>query len=173
MAAIIGLDISDCEAICREAGSEVCTVNAPGQIVIGGSREAVVRTMDYATARGAKKVIPVKVSGAFHSSLMQPAADGLIQPVATVPMKEPVVPVIANCSGTPITSDTAIRHELVDQVTRPVQWASTVEYLVEQNITTFIEFGPGRVLTGIIRRMHRKSTCMNVNSADSVELNLS
>jgi len=173
MAAVLGLDIADCEAICREAGSEVCTVNAPGQIVIGGSRESVVRTMDYASARGAKKVIPVKVSGAFHSSLMQPAADGLVQPVATVPMRPPGVLVIANCSGTPMVDENEIRHELVDQVTRPVQWAGTVEYLIESGVSTYLEFGPGRVLSGIIKRMHRKSKCISVNSADSVELDLS
>ena len=172
MAAVIGLDIAECEAICREAGSEVCTVNAPGQIVIGGSKEAVVRTIDYATARGAKKVIPVKVGGAFHSSLMRPAGDGLVQPVAMAPIRAPSVPVIANCSATPISTETEIRHELVDQVTTPVQWAGTVEYLIDQKIDTFIEFGPGKVLTGIIKRMHRKSTCINVNSVESVELNL-
>ena len=73
-AAVLGLDIPDCEEICREAGAEVCNVNAPGQIVIGGRREAVVRALDYAKARGAAKVIPLSVSGAFHSSLMRPAA---------------------------------------------------------------------------------------------------
>ena len=73
MAAVLGLDIADCEDVCREAGAEICNVNAPGQIVIGGRREAVVRALDYAKARGAAKVIPLSVSGAFHSSLMQPA----------------------------------------------------------------------------------------------------
>ena len=83
MAAVLGLDISDCEEVCREAGAEVCTVNAPGQVVVGGRREAVVRALDYAKARGAAKVIPLSVSGAFHSSLMRPAADGMVQPIAT------------------------------------------------------------------------------------------
>lgn len=172
MAAILGLDVSDCEDICRESGAEVCNVNAPGQIVIGGTRDAVVRTMDYAKARGAAKVIPLSVSGAFHSSLMRPAADGMVQPVATANIRDPLIPVVANCTATPIHHDTEIRHELVDQVCKPVQWSNTVEFLAANGIETFIEFGPGRVLTAIIKRMVRKSTCINVNSAETVRVEL-
>ena len=172
MAAVLGLDISDCEEVCREAGAEVCNINAPGQIVIGGRREAVVRALDYAKARGAAKVIPLSVSGAFHSSLMRPAADGMIQPVATAPITDPTVPVVVNCTATPTTDGTDIRNELVDQVCRPVQWSSTVEFLGEQGVETFIEFGPGRVLTAIIKRMLRKSNCINVNDAATVQVSL-
>ncbi len=172
MAAVLGLDISDCEEVCREAGAEICNINAPGQIVIGGRREAVVRALDYAKARGAAKVIPLSVSGAFHSSLMRPAADGMVHPVATAEILDPQVPVVANCTAAPITDETAIRHELVDQVCRPVQWSGTVEFLGSQGVETFIEFGPGRVLTAIIKRMLRKSNCINVNDASSVHVEL-
>jgi [acyl-carrier-protein] S-malonyltransferase len=172
MAAILGLDIPDCEEVCREAGAEICNVNAPGQIVIGGRREAVVRALDYAKARGAVKVIPLSVSGAFHSSLMRPAADGMVQPVATAPISDPLVPVIANCTATPVTAEVDIRHELVDQVCKPVQWSQTVEFLGESGVDTFLEFGPGRVLTAIIKRMLRKSNCINVNDAQSVRVSL-
>jgi [acyl-carrier-protein] S-malonyltransferase len=172
MAAILGLDIADCEDVCREAGAEVCNVNAPGQIVIGGRRDAVVRALDYAKARGAAKVIPLSVSGAFHSSLMRPAADGLVQPVATASITNATLPVIANCTATPVTDETAIRHELVDQVCKPVQWSQTVDYLGTQGVETFIEFGPGRVLSAIIKRMLRKSNCINVNDAASVRVDL-
>lgn len=172
MAAVLGLDIPDCEEVCREAGAEVCNLNAPGQIVIGGRREAVVRALDYAKARGAVKVIPLSVSGAFHSSLMRPAADGMVQPVATAAISDPLVPVIANCTATPVHHEIEIRNELVDQVCRPVQWSRTVEYLGNEGVETFIEFGPGRVLTAIIKRMLRKSNCINVNDAASVRLSL-
>jgi len=172
MAAILGLDISDCEEVCREAGAEICNVNAPGQIVIGGRREAVVRALDYAKARGAAKVIPLSVSGAFHSSLMRPAADGMVQPIATANIADPLVPIVANCTGTAIANETAIRHELVDQVCRPVQWSQTIDFLGSQGVDTFIEFGPGRVLTAIIKRMLRKSNCVNVNDAASVRVQL-
>ncbi|MEO8538194.1 MAG: ACP S-malonyltransferase [bacterium] len=172
MAAVLGLDIPDCEEVCREAGAEICTVNAPGQIVIGGRREAVVRALDYAKARGAVKVIPLSVSGAFHSSLMRPAADGMVQPVATAAISDPIVPVVANCTATPVTEEVQIRHELIDQLCRPVQWSRTVEYLGNQGVETFVEFGPGRVLTAIIKRMLRKSNCINVNDATTVRVSL-
>ena len=172
MAAVLGLDISDCEEVCREAGAEVCTVNAPGQVVIGGRRDAVVRALDYAKARGAAKVIPLSVSGAFHSSLMRPAADGLVQPIAMANVLDPVVPVIANCTALPINESLAIRHELIDQMCRPVQWSKTVDYLGTAGVETFIEFGPGRVLTAVIKRMLRKSNCINVSDATSVRFQL-
>lgn len=172
MAAILGLDVSDCEDVCREAGAEICNVNAPGQIVIGGRREAVVRAMDYAKARGAAKVIPLSVSGAFHSSLMRPAGDGMVQPIATAAISDSLLPIVANCTATPVTDETSIRHELVDQVCRPVQWSGTVDYLGSHGVETFIEFGPGRVLSAIIKRMLRKSVCINVNDAASVRVQL-
>ncbi len=170
MAAVLGLDIADCEDICREAGAEVCNINAPGQIVIGGRREHVVRAMDYAKARGAVKVIPLVVSGAFHSSLMRPAADGMVHHVATSGIRGATIPVIANCTGSPIESELAIRNELVDQICSPVQWSRTVDLLGERGVNTFIEFGPGRVLSAIIKRMLRKSNCYNVNDAASVRV---
>jgi [acyl-carrier-protein] S-malonyltransferase len=172
MAAVLGLDITDCEELCREAGAEVCNVNAPGQIVIGGRRESVVRAMDYAKARGAVKVIPLSVSGAFHSSLMRPAAEGMVHHVAVATIRDAGLPVVANCTATPVADALAIRHELVDQVAKPVQWSRTVDFLGEQGVETFIEFGPGRVLTAIIKRMLRKSTCINVNDAASVHVKL-
>jgi [acyl-carrier-protein] S-malonyltransferase len=172
MAAVLGLDITDCEELCREAGAEVCNVNAPGQIVIGGRRESVVRAMDYAKARGAVKVIPLSVSGAFHSSLMRPAAEGMVHHVAVATIRDAGLPVVANCTATPVADALAIRHELVDQVAKPVQWSRTVDFLGEQGVDTFIEFGPGRVLTAIIKRMLRKSTCINVNDAASVHVKL-
>ncbi|GBD23233.1 Malonyl CoA-acyl carrier protein transacylase [bacterium HR29] len=170
MAAIIGLDIADCEEVCREAGAEICNVNAPGQIVIGGRREAVVRAMDYAKARGAAKVIPLAVSGAFHSSLMRPAGEGMVAPIGEAAIRDAIVPVVANCTARPITDELSIRHELIDQVCRPVQWSATVEFLEAQGVTNFVEFGPGRVLTGIIKRMVRKANVHNVNSVDTLRL---
>ncbi len=172
MAAVIGLDQSECEDVCRESGAEICTINAPGQIVIGGARDSVVRALDYAQARGAKKVIPLSVSGAFHSSLMRSAAEGMVNPVATTGFGDLQVPVVANCTATAIDDITLVRNELVDQVHRPVQWARTVEFLGDQGVGTFIEFGPGRVLSGIIKRMLRRSTCITVNSAESVHVEL-
>jgi [acyl-carrier-protein] S-malonyltransferase len=172
MAAVLGLDIADCADACREAGAEICNVNAPGQIVIGGRREAVVRALDYAKARGAAKVIPLSVSGAFHSSLMKPAAEGMVQHVATATIEDPKVPVVVNCTATAVSDALSLRHELVDQVASPVQWSNTVDFLGSKGVETFIEFGPGRVLTAIIKRMLRKSNCINVNDATTVRVQL-
>jgi [acyl-carrier-protein] S-malonyltransferase len=172
MAAILGLDIGECDEVCRESGAEICNVNAPGQVVIGGRRDAVARALDYAKARGAAKVIPLSVSGAFHSSLMQPAADGMVQAIATAAIGDSQVPVVANCSANPISDERSIRNELVDQVCSPVQWSRTVEWLEKQGATTYIEFGPGRVLTAIIKRMQRKANCVNVSDAESLTLDL-
>lgn len=172
MAAILGLDVSDCEEVCREAGAEVCNINAPGQVVIGGRRDAVVRAMDYAKARGAMKVIPLSVSGAFHSSLMRSAAEGMVDPVGAAALSDPAIPVVANCTASPARDELSLRHELIDQVCRPVQWSRTVEFLDGAGIETFVEFGPGRVLTAIIKRMLRKSNCINVNDATSVRVTL-
>jgi [acyl-carrier-protein] S-malonyltransferase len=172
MAAILGLELADCEDVCQEAGAEVCNINAPGQVVIGGRREAVVRALDYAQARGAAKVVPLSVSGAFHSSLMRSAAEGMVEGVAKVSIQDPSVPVVANCTGAPIHLDIQIRNELIDQVCRPVQWSKTVEFLSEQGVNTFIEFGPGRVLVAIIKRMVRRSNCVTVNSAETVSVEL-
>ncbi len=172
MAAVLGLDTTECEDVCREAGAEICNVNAPGQIVIGGRREAVVRALDYAKARGAAKVIPLSVSGAFHSSLMRPAAEGMVRAVATAGVQPPLMPIIANCTGAPIEDELAVRNELVDQVCKPVQWSRTVDYLGNHGVETFIEFGPGRVLTAIIKRMLRRANCINVSDAESVRVAL-
>ncbi|MBI2765041.1 MAG: ACP S-malonyltransferase [Chloroflexi bacterium] len=172
LAAVLGLDLADCDDVCREAGAEICTVNAPGQIVIGGRREAVVRALDYAKARGAAKVIPLSVSGAFHSSLMKPAAEGMVQHVALAAISDAAVPVVLNCTAAPAHTELALRHELVDQMCKPVQWAKTVDFMGDQGVDTFIEFGPGRVLTAIIKRMLRKSNCYNVNDATTVNVQL-
>ncbi len=168
MAAILGLDLTDCEDVCREAGAEVCNVNAPGQIVIGGRREAVIRALDYAKARGAAKVIPLNVSGAFHSSLMKSAAEAMVHHIAVAAIEEASVPVVANSTATPIQDPLSIRNELIDQIAKPVRWSGTVDFMGAQGVETFIEFGPGRVLSAIIKRMLRKSTCINVNDAQSV-----
>ncbi len=172
MAAVLGLDIAECDEVCRESGAEICTVNAPGQVVIGGARDAVARALDFAKARGAARVIPLSVSGAFHSSLMRPAADGMVQPIATASVAEAMIPVVANCTATPVSEPNAIRNELVDQVSHAVQWSNIVDWLGNQGVTTYIEFGPGRVLTSIIKRMQRKSTCINVSDAESLSIDL-
>lgn len=169
MAAIIGLDEWQVEEVCREAGAEICNINSPNQIVIGGWREAVLRAMDMARARGARRVIQLNVSGAFHSSLMEPATAAMAEVLSAFTFRHPRVPIIANCTGQPLTTDEAIRQELLQQVCRPVQWLRSVQYLLEAGVSTFIEIGPGRVLAGLIRSVAPNTEIRNIEDVASIQ----
>ncbi len=167
MAAIIGMDEQPLEAICREASAVgapvvIANYNAPGQLVISGAATAVDRAMALAKQRGAKRTLPLKVSAAFHSPLMHVAAEGLAQAVGDVPIADARVPVISNVLAEPLVDADAIRRELVDQVTAPVQWIASVRYIAEAGVDTFVEIGPGAVLTGLIKRIMPGARLMNV-----------
>ncbi len=168
MAAIIGLEESDVEDVCREAGAEICNVNSASQIVIGGTHNTVARAMDLASARGAAKVVQLSVSAAFHSSLMQPAVEGMRRALDAVTMQEPRMPIIANCDASPLLTVAQIKGELVAQVARAVQWRRSVEYMLDSGVERFVEIGPGRVLTGLIKRIARKSELVNIGDAETV-----
>jgi [acyl-carrier-protein] S-malonyltransferase len=163
MAAILGLDETAVRAICERSGAEVCNFNAPGQIVIGGAEHAVDSAMALALERGAQRGVRLKVSGAFHTSMMQPAAEGMARAVAQAPLRDPQIPVIANTSALALTTAAQLRDELVEQLTHPVQWQRSVEELRAQGVTAVIEFGPGRVLTGLVRRIDRSISVRNVS----------
>lgn len=169
LAAVLGLDESALEEVCQEAGAEICNLNSPSQIVIGGEKEAVSRAMDLARARGAKRVIPLNVSGAFHSSLMQPALSGMREAIDRVEFNDPVIPLVANCSGESLRSGAAIKEELLRQVCTAVQWRRSIVTMLSQGVTTFIEVGPGRVLGGLIRQIDRGATVLNVGKAEDIE----
>ncbi len=168
MAAIMGLDERVVEALCRESGAEICNLNGAGQIVIGGRRPAVLQAMELARAHGAAKVTELNVSGAFHSSLMQPAVEGMRAALSRVAFRDPEVPVIANSTAEPLTTGTAIREELLRQLTTAVQWQRTVELLARLGVQAVVEIGPGRVLAGLVRRIARHLHLHNLNSARSL-----
>jgi [acyl-carrier-protein] S-malonyltransferase len=165
MAAIMGLDEGVVEELCRETGAEITNLNGAGQVVIGGRRPAVLQAMELARARGARHVVELAVSGAFHSSLMQPAVEGMAAAIAQVDFADPAVPVIANATADPLTTGAAVKRELLRQLTTPVQWQRTVELLVRRGVTAIAEIGPGRVLSGLIRRIARHVQTHNLNSA--------
>lgn len=121
--------------------------------------------MELAKARGAKRVVPLAVSGAFHSPVMAPAADGLARAVAAAPIHEAAIPLVANISARPISDEAALRDELARQIVSPVRWTDTVGWLAEQGVTTFVEIGAGQVLAGLIRRIAKGATTLTVNSA--------
>jgi [acyl-carrier-protein] S-malonyltransferase len=172
MAAIMGMDPALCAAACAEAGAEICTDNAPGQIVIGGPFEAVRRAMADCTERGAVRVVELSVSGAFHTSLMREAAAGLQQPIAAANFVRPLIAVIGNCSATPILDPSMIRSELVEQVCQTVKWRGTMELLLAEGVTTFVELGPGKVLSSIVKRMQPAARTITVNCAAAVAFQL-
>jgi [acyl-carrier-protein] S-malonyltransferase len=184
MAAIIALDEETLRNVCAQATAcavaqgtgthpgegqvAIANYNAPGQIVISGELKALNLAMEMARARGAKKVIPLAVSGAFHSPVMQPAAEGLARAIAATPVKDAQIPLIGNMHAVPLTGAQEIREELAGQIAASVQWIRSVEYLVNEGVTTFIEIGPGQALTGMIKRIAKGTTLMNVSSGEDI-----
>jgi [acyl-carrier-protein] S-malonyltransferase len=167
MAAIMGLDEESAGRVCADAGAELCNLNSPGQIVIGGTRDAIQRACALALERGAKRAIPLDVGGAFHTSLMQPAADAMATVLASIDVRSPRVPIVANDSARPMLEPQAIRDELVYQLTHPVRWVQCVEYMAANGVDEFIEIGPGRVLTGLIKRIASGAATRNINGVAS------
>ena len=153
MAAILGLDEETIEEICFETGAQVANVNGEEQIVISGDKLCVARAVDLASIRGATKAIPLAVSGAFHSSLMSPAQRGLAEAIQGVEFRDPEIPIIANSTSVPLTKAPAVREELLTQLCSCVQWKKSVDHMIGSGVSSFIEFGPGKVLTGLIKRI--------------------
>ena len=169
MAAIIGLDEKVLAEICTETGTFIANFNCPGQLVISGASENVARTSEAAKAKGAARVVPLQVSGAFHSPLMQPAVEGMSVIFSQTVFKNPTVPIIANVSGLPLTVAGEFKDELLKQLTSGVQWQRSVEYITGQEVKSFIEFGPGKVLTGLIRRISRDIDTLNISDLSTVK----
>ena len=153
MAAIIGLDEITVEEICLETNAEVANINGGDQIVISGDRICVARAVDMASIRGAKKAIPLAVSGAFHSSLMSSARQGLISAIEDIKFQDPVTPIVANSTSMPLTTAEDVKGELLTQLCSCVQWKKSVSCMIDSGVSNFIEFGPGKVLASLIKRI--------------------
>lgn len=168
MAAIIGLDEAPLEQICCEVSTEdapvvIANYNSPGQLVISGAAAAVERACALAKERGAKRALPLKVSAAFHSPLMRAAAEGLAVVVAQAAIVDARTPLISNVTAEPLTQADAIRRELIAQVTSPVRWIASVRRMTADGVDTFVEIGPGSVLTGLIKRIAPDAQLVNVS----------
>ena len=180
MAAVIGLASEALERICREVSDSlsshhetastvvVANYNAPDQLVISGSTLAVEHASLLARERGARRVIPLKVSAAFHSPLMIHAAEGMARAIEIATVRDPQVPLIANVTAEPLITADDVRREAVAQVVAPVRWIASVQRMAHEGVTTFLELGPGKVLTGLIRRIAPEAQLINVGSADDV-----
>jgi len=169
MAAIIALDEDKVAEVCRESDTVIANINCPGQIVISGAAENITKAMEMATAAGASRAIPLQVSGAFHSPLMQPAVEGMTEYLDATTFETPSIPVIGNTTAEPMTTAEAVKTELRNQLTNPVQWQRTIEYMVNEGVSTFIEIGPGKVLTGLIRRINKEVATQNIGDLEAVK----
>ena len=168
MAAILSIDEATLKQVAADAGVYVANYNCPGQVVISGDRDKMNTASEALAAKGAK-VIPLAVSGAFHTPLMAPAADGLAKVVERLSFKDAAIPIIANTTGEPMTSAGDIKAELLKQLTSSVYWQKSVEYMIHAGVNTFIEIGPGKVLSGLIRRINRDVKTVNVSDTQAIK----
>ncbi len=174
MAAILGLDTEQVEAICHQASDsqtavQVANDNCPGQVVISGHKEAVARALPLAQEAGARRVVPLAISIAAHSPLMVPVTDEFTAVIESINFRPPVVPVVANASAAPVHNLGEMKRLLAAQLTSPVLWTESVHYLLEEGVNTFVEIGPGNVLTGLIKRIHRQSKRFSLGTAETVK----
>lgn len=170
MAAIIGLDDTTVETICDEAAEEGCVsaanYNAPGQVVIAGDEKAVERAMARAKDQGAKRVLRLPVSVPSHCALMQPAADALAGTLATIPIRSPRIPVLHNVDARAHNEPETICAILLQQLHQPVRWTKTIQAMIEAGITQIIECGPGKVLSGLVRRVDRRLGVFSIEDSE-------
>jgi [acyl-carrier-protein] S-malonyltransferase len=168
MLAVIGLDEAAANEVCAETGVLIANINCPGQIVLSGPKAALAKAAALAESKGAYRVIALQVSGAFHTPLMQSAVDGMSRAIAAASLAQPLVPIVANTTAGKITTVPEIIKELLAQLCNGVLWQRSVEYMVEKGVTTFVEIGPGKVLSGLIRRINKNVGTMNIGDAEAV-----
>ncbi len=173
MAALLGLDLTAAEAVAAEAAQgEVCSAandNAPGQVVVSGARAAVERALEIAKSKGARRAILLPVSAPFHCALMAPAADVMREALATVAIKPPAVPLVANVIASAVSDPDQIRDLLVKQVTAMVRWRECALYMKGQGVATLVELGSGRVLTGLAKRIDPELAGVAINGPADIE----
>jgi [acyl-carrier-protein] S-malonyltransferase len=173
MAAVIGVPLEDIEAACREASQgQVCApanINSGTQVVIAGNTEAVDRAGELLKSRGAKRVLKLNVSAPFHCALMTPAQERLAADLRAIEFADLQIAVVTNVDAAVVRKGADAQHALVRQVSSPVRWLESVELLIKQGVDTFVEVGPGKVLTGLMRQISRGVKCFSVEDAASLK----
>ena len=166
MAAILGADLNVVTTACAEAAAgQVCSaanINSPGQVVIAGDTAAVDRAVELLKARGAKRAVKLNVSAPFHCALMMPAQERLSRDLEKISFANLEPQVVTNVDAAAITKGTDAREALIRQVSQPVRWLGSVEFLISQGVQSFIEIGPGKVLSGLMRQIDRSVGCVNI-----------
>jgi [acyl-carrier-protein] S-malonyltransferase len=173
MAAILGLDLETLDSVCNEAAQGLvvspANYNSAGQVVVAGHAEAVARAIDLAKEQGAKRAMPLPVSAPFHCSLMVPAGERLAEVLADVTIGEMSMPVVSNVEAAPNQDAGRVRDLLIQQVSAPVRWQETIASMVELGVDHYIEVGPGKVLSGLVKRMAKGSVVQNVQNVADLE----
>ncbi len=173
MAAVLGMDRNSLTAVTEEVTNEgnpvqLANLNCPGQIVISGSRKGVELASIGAKEAGAKRVLPLDVSGPFHSSLMKPAAQKLADVLDKMTIKDAEIPVIANVTANGMTGSEEIKQKLIEQLYSPVLWEDSVNKMIELGVDTFIEIGPGKVLSGLVKKINRSAKTYSISDKESL-----
>ncbi len=168
MMAVIALDHTPLQEVCATAGVEISNVNAPGQLVISGAVDRLEVAAELAKQRGARRVIPLNVSGAFHSTLMDPVLDEFDRFMESFEFRTPRIPVVSNVTALPLADGGAIREELLAQLRRCIQWQPSVEYMTRNGVTTYYEIGPGTVLSGLVRRISPETQTINISGVEDI-----
>lgn len=165
MAAIIGLEMDKVDEICRETGAEVANLNCPGQIVISGRTDAIEKATSSAEKRGATRAVVLNVSGGFHSSLMEPAAEKLKKELENIKIKKPSIPMVCNVLPKLENKPDIIRQNLVTQLTHKTLWEDSLRFVARSGVSTFLEIGPGKVLKGLLRRIDKDLKVLNFDTS--------
>jgi [acyl-carrier-protein] S-malonyltransferase len=179
MSAVLGLDDSTLEALCIQASEETGTIvqvanlNSPGQVVLSGHRRALERVAELAREKGARRVLALDVSGPFHSAYMQPAAELFRDQAGRIPIAAPAIPVVMNVTAIASSDPGELKTELELQITRSVRWTESVHAMLDAGCTVFVEVGPGQVLSGLVKRIAKDVTVVNVEDEASLDFAVS
>ncbi len=168
MAAVMGMDEATLIEICRQTGTVIANLNSPGQLIISGATANIAKATDMAKAKGSR-VMPLAVSGAFHSPLMLPAVEGMSRILAKVTFKNPEVPIISNVTAQPLTDGGLFKDELLKQLTSGVQWQKSVQFMISQGVKSYYEIGAGKVLAGLMKRIDKDIETVNIGDAASIK----
>ncbi len=171
MTAVLGLDAETIAKVCEETEGivSIANDNCPGQIVITGEAEAVQKAAEKLKAAGAKRCVPLKVSGPFHSKLLEGAGEKLSEKLQDVAVKNPKIPYYCNVEAAPVTESTRVKELLAKQVSGTVRWRETMNLMIESGVDTFIEIGPGKTLAGFLRKISRDVTVKNVETVENLK----
>jgi [acyl-carrier-protein] S-malonyltransferase len=168
MLSIIGLDLIKVKQLCQEVKAEVANINCPGQTVISGAPEVIEKAQILAKEKGAKLAVILEVSGAFHSSFMQGASEKLAKELAKINISKPKFPVISNVTGKFVLDPQEIKQNLIKQVSGSVLWEDSMKLVLGQGVANFVEFGPGKVLKGLMRRIDSNAQVVNVEKITDI-----